>query len=74
MANVWSLLLQCKIHWKAQEAVPVPLLEEGLSYNSVRAATLREYKLVPETYWQTSRNKKKRHNQTFVEFAQEKGA
>lgn len=45
-SDVWSLLLQCKIHGKAQEAVAALSLEESLSYDAIKAAILRTYELV----------------------------
>lgn len=38
--EVWSLLLQCKIHGKAQKAVAALTLEDYLNYESVKFARL----------------------------------
>lgn len=46
--DVWALLLQCKIHGKAQEAVSALLLEGILQYDSVKVAIMCAYDLVPE--------------------------
>ena len=58
-AEVWSLLLQCKIHGKAQDAIAALSLEESLSYNAVKTAILRGYELVPEAYRQKFRDHRK---------------
>ena len=71
--DIWPLLLQCKIHGKAQEAVASLPVEDSLSYDSVKAAILRAYELVPEAYRQKFRNHRKTPNQTHMEFAREKG-
>uniref|UniRef100_A0A672HFT3 CCHC-type domain-containing protein n=1 Tax=Salarias fasciatus TaxID=181472 RepID=A0A672HFT3_SALFA len=71
--DVWPLLLQCKIHWKAQEAVAALPLEESLNYESVKMSILRVYELVPEAYRQKFRKHRKAPAQTYVEFAREKG-
>lgn len=49
-SEAWALLLQCKIHGKAQEAIAALPVEESLQYESVKAAILRSYELVPEAY------------------------
>lgn len=71
--EVWALLLQCKLHGKAQEAMAALSLEESLSYESVKSAILRIYELVPEAYRQKFRSNRKSPNQTSTEFAREKG-
>lgn len=71
--EVWPLLIQCKSHGKAQEAVAALPLEDSLDYDSVKAAILRAYELVPEAYRQKFRNHKKAPNQTYAEFTREKG-
>lgn len=72
-AEVWPLLLQCKIHGKVQDAVAALPVEDSLNYECVKAAILRAYELVPEAYRQKFRNYKKSSNQSYVEFAREKG-
>lgn len=69
----WSLLLQCKFVGKALEVYSTLSLEESLKYDSVKSAILRAYELVPEAYRQKFRTHRKTPNQTFVEFAREKG-
>ena len=71
--EVWPVLLQCKIHGKAQEAVAALPVVDSLKYDSVKAAILRVYELVPEAYRQKFRNHKKALSHTYVEFAREKG-
>lgn len=71
-AEVWPLLLQCKIHGKAQEAVAALPLADSLDYECVKVAVLRAYELVPEAYRQKFRGHKKTQAQTHVEFAREK--
>ncbi|XP_027141960.1 uncharacterized protein LOC113747241 [Larimichthys crocea] len=71
--SVWPLLLQCKIHGKAQEAIAVLPMEDSLNYDKVKASILRAYELVPEAYRQKFRNHRKPPAQTYVEFAREKG-
>lgn len=71
--DVWSLLLQCRLIGKAQEVCSTLSLEDSLKYDTVKAAILRAYELVPEAYRQRFRNHRKMPNLTFVEFAREKG-
>lgn len=71
--DMWPILLQCKLVGKAQEVVSSLSLEESLKYEMLKEAILRAYELVPEAYRQKFRNHKKTSEQTFVEFAREKG-
>lgn len=71
--EAWALLLQCKLHGKAQEAVASLPVEDSLNFKCVKNAILRAYELVPEAYRQKFRNHKKTPQQTYVEFASEKG-
>lgn len=71
--EAWALLLQCKLYGKAQAAIAALPVEENLQYESVKAAILRAYELVPEAYCQKFRNHKKTPAQSYVEFAREKG-
>lgn len=71
--DMWPLLLQCKIHGKAQEVVSVLPLADSLHYDTVKEAILRAYELVPEAYRQKFHGHKKTQMQTFVEFARDKG-
>ena len=70
--DVWSLLLQCKLTGKAQEACAALSVEDSLKYEVVKSAILRTYELVPEAYRQRFRGLKKTSTQTFMEFAREK--
>lgn len=72
--DVWSILLQCKIHGKAQKVVAALPLHDTLKYEVVKAAILKAYELVPEAYRQKFRSFKKNPTQTYVEFAREKGS
>ena len=69
--DVWSILLQCKLTGKAQEAVAALSVQDSMQYNVVKSAILRAYELVPEAYRQKFRNHSKSSNQTYVEFARE---
>ncbi|XP_073768826.1 uncharacterized protein [Danio rerio] len=71
--EVWPLLLQCRLTGKAQEVCSALSLEDSLNYDVVKVAILRAYELVPEAYRQRFRMHKKNSNQTYVEFAREKG-
>lgn len=71
--DVWPLLLQCKLVGKAQEVCATLTVEESLKYEVLKATVLRAYELVPEAYRQKFRSCTKSGNQTFVEFAREKG-
>lgn len=57
--DVWPLLLQCKVHGKAQEIIAALPLEDSLCYDAVKIAILRAYQLVPEAYRQKFRSHKK---------------
>lgn len=67
--DVWALLLQCSLSGKAQEVSSALPLEQSLDYDTVKAAVLRAYELVPEAYRQQFRNNAKTAKQTYVEFA-----
>lgn len=71
--EVWTLLLQCRLVGKAMEVFSTLSIEDSMKYETVKAAVLRAYELVPEAYRQKFRNHRKVSNQTFVEFAREKG-
>ncbi|KAI5109380.1 hypothetical protein C0J45_0777, partial [Silurus meridionalis] len=70
--GLWTLLLQCKLSGKAQEACSALTLEQSLDYETVKATVLRAYERVPEAYRQNFRNTVKSASQTYVEFAREK--
>lgn len=71
-SNVWTLLLQCVLVGKAQEAYSSLTLNQSTDYETVKASILRAYELVPEAYRQRFRNYHKSERQTYVEFAKEK--
>ncbi|KAG1935513.1 retrotransposable element [Pimephales promelas] len=71
--EVWAILLQCKLTGKAQEACAALSVEDGLNYDRVKNAILRAYELVPEAYRQRFRGLRKSPDQTFTDFAREKG-
>jgi hypothetical protein len=71
--EVWAILLQCKLTGKAQEACAALSVEDGLNYDCVKNAILRAYELVPEAYRQRFRGLRKAQDQTFTDFAREKG-
>lgn len=70
---VWSLMLQCKLEGKAMEVYSTLSIEEALQNETIKAAILRVYELVPEAFRQKFRNHKKVSTETFVDFAREKG-
>lgn len=71
--EVWAILLQCKLTGKAQEACAALSVEDGLNYDRVKSAIMRAYELVPEAHRQRFRGLRKGHDQTFTDFAREKG-
>lgn len=58
---------------KAQEVCATLIVEQSLDYNVIKAIVLRAYELVPEAYRQKFRKCERTVNQTYVEFAHEKG-
>ncbi len=70
--DMWALLLQCIFVGKAQEVCSALSIEDSLDYDTVKAAVLRAYELVPEAYRQRFRSCSTLAKQTFVEFAREK--
>ncbi len=71
--EVWPLLLQRRLIGKAQEVCSALSINDSLDYEKVKSAVLRAYELVPEAYRQKFRSHAKTANQTFVEYAREKG-
>ncbi len=63
---------QCNLIGKAQEVCAALPIEASLDYDTVKAAVLRAYELVPEAYRQKFRACSKQAKQTYVEFAREK--
>ena len=72
--DVWSILIQCKLNGKAQEAIATLSVEDSMKYEIVKATILRAYELVPEAYRQKFRQHWKSSDKTFVEFSREKEA
>lgn len=66
-----TLLLQCVLTGKAQEAYSALSLAESRVYLSVKAAVLKIYELVPEAYRQKFRSWEKSGKQSHVEFARD---
>ena len=64
-----TLLLQCVLTGKAQEAYSALSLAESKVYLSVKSAVLKAYELVPEAYRQKFRLWEKSAKQTHMEFA-----
>lgn len=48
--DMWALLLQCSLTGKAQEVCSALPIESSLDYDTIKAAVLRVYELVPEAY------------------------
>ncbi|KAJ0050366.1 hypothetical protein NL108_018090 [Boleophthalmus pectinirostris] len=72
--DVWPILLLCKLPGKAQEAVASLPVEKSLCYDTVKAAILSVYQLVPEAYRQKFRQHPKVPSHTYSHFAREKGS
>ncbi len=70
--DMWALLLQCSLTGKAQEVCSALPIESSLDYDTIKAAVLRVYELVPEAYRQKFRRYEKAARQSYVEFAREK--
>lgn len=70
--DAWSLLLQCTLVGKAQEAYASLPVGDCLDFDKVKHAVLRAYELVPEAYRQRFRRLRKQHDQTYVEFVRDK--
>ena len=66
------ILLQCKLCGKAQEVMAAIPLKDSLNYESVKAAVLQAYELVPEAYRQKFQQRKSAGQTAFLEFAREK--
>ena len=66
-----SLMLQCALTGRAQEAYSAMSAADSQNYCLVKAAVLKAYELVPEAYRQRFRTWKKTDNQTHLEFARD---
>ena len=74
-ARQWSdahrtLLLQCVLTGRAQEAFAALSVADSVRYRAVKAAVLKTYELVPEAYRQRFRTTRK-EEQNYTEFARE---
>ena len=68
----WSMLLQTVLTGKAQRAYATLPTENCADYELVKAAILKSFELIPEAYRQRFRMQRKKENQSYVEFLQEK--
>lgn len=66
-----TLLLQCVLTGRAQEVYSALSLSDCQDYDTVKAAVLKAYELVPEAYRQKFRTLSKGVNEAHVEFARE---
>uniref|UniRef100_A0A3B4TE40 Gypsy retrotransposon integrase-like protein 1 n=1 Tax=Seriola dumerili TaxID=41447 RepID=A0A3B4TE40_SERDU len=66
-----SLMLQCALTGRAQEAYSALSASDSQNYGLVKSAVLKAYELVPEAYRQRFRTWKKVDNQTHLEFARD---
>ena len=71
--EIWTTLMSGKLEGKAQKIWSALPLEDSTNYELVKAAILRAYEHVPESYRQKFReHTTKGASQTWVEFADEK--
>lgn len=73
LKDMWGLFLQCNLTGKAQQVCSSLSVEQCLDYDVVKPAVFRAYELVPESYRQHNRKLTKTVNQTYTEFARERG-
>lgn len=66
-----TLMLQCVLTGKAQEAYSALSSDDCKDYGTVKSTILKAYELVPEAYRQRFRGWRKTDKQTHVEFARE---
>lgn len=72
--QVWTIMLQSVLKGKAQEVYAALDVNDSGNYETVKAAILNAYELVPESYRQKFRQYKKSDDLTHVEFARQKEA
>lgn len=72
--NAWTLLLQCVLVGKSQEAHASLSPNDSFAYDKVKAAILHIHELVPEAYRLKFHKLRKQNSQTFVQFMREKEA
>ena len=65
--DIWSLLLQSVLVRKAQNLYAALSLDQSSDYDTVKAAILRAYELVPEAYRQQFYKLRKTEPQSHVE-------
>ncbi len=66
-----TVMLQCVLTGRAQEAYSALSVQDGKNYECVKAAVLKTYELVPEAYRQRFRTWKRHEKQTHLEFARD---
>nr|XP_046250447.1 uncharacterized protein LOC124062051 isoform X4 [Scatophagus argus] len=66
-----TLLLQCVLTGRAQEAYSALTVAESKAYSTVKAAVLKAYELVPEAYRRKFRAWEKSTSQSHMEFARD---
>ena len=66
-----TLLLQCVLTGRAQEAYSALSVADSEDYLTVKQAVLKAYELVPEAYRQKFRGIRKQDRETYVEFGRE---
>lgn len=66
-----TLMLQCALTGRAQEAYSALSLTDSQNYSVVKSAVLKAYELVPEAYRQRFRTWKKADKQTHLEYARD---
>lgn len=66
-----SLMLQCVLTGRAQEAYSALSTAESKIYTNVKSAVLKAYELVPKVYCQKFQGMHKCLDQMYTEFAQE---
>ncbi|XP_030294105.1 uncharacterized protein LOC115594274 [Sparus aurata] len=66
-----TLMLQCVLTGRAQEAYSSLSFVDSQSYSVVKSAVLKVYELVPEAYRQRFRTWRKAEKQTHLEFARD---
>ena len=66
-----TVMLQCVLTGKTQEAYSALSVTDSVSYESVKDAVLKVYEMVPEAYCQRFREGRKEDKQSYLEFARE---
>ena len=71
--EMWPILVQSVLVGKSQTVYASLSDEESKDYEQLKDAILNAYELIPESYRQRFRGWKKLGNQTYIEFAHQKG-